>query len=134
MKQSFFATVVFASLAISLIATAQVGGTMGESSGASMMGGSGSMMGDKSDSQSMPMAGSMEGMSQGEVRKVDSAVGKLTLRHGPLMNMDMPAMTMVFRVKDPAWLTQLKVGDKVRFVAERVDGNLTVTTLEMERK
>lgn len=134
MKQSFFAAVAFVGLAIPLIATAQGGSTMGGTSGAPMMGSSGSMMGDKSGSQSMPMAASMAGMSEGEVRKVDSAVGKLTLRHGPLMNMNMPAMTMVFRVKDPAWLTQLKVGDKVRFLAERVDGNLTVTALEMERQ
>jgi len=134
MKQLFVAAVVLAGFANPLIATAQGGGTMGGTSGAPMMGSGGSMMGDKSGSQSMPMAGSMASMSEGEVRKVDSAVGKLTLRHGPLMNMDMPAMTMVFRVKDPVWLTQLKVGDKVRFVAERVDGNLTVTALEMERK
>ena len=73
-------------------------------------------------------------MSEGEVRKVDSTAGKLTLRHGPLANLDMPAMTMVFRVKDPAWLAQLKVGDRVRFVAKRVDGNLTVTAIELEQQ
>ena len=73
-------------------------------------------------------------VSEGEVRKVDSAAGKLTLRHGALQNVDMPAMTMVFRVRDPAWLQQLRVGDRVRFVAERVDGNLTVTALEPEKQ
>lgn len=73
-------------------------------------------------------------MSAGEVRKVDGAVNKLTLRHGPLKNLDMPAMTMVFRVKDASWLRELEVGDKVRFVAERVDGNLTVTALAREKQ
>ena len=73
-------------------------------------------------------------MSEGEVRRVDTAAGKLTLRHGPLANLDMPAMTMVFRVRDPAWLRQLDVGEKVRFVAERIDGNLTVTAFEPERQ
>ena len=84
--------------------------------------------------QGMGSSRAMANMSVGEVRKVDSAVGKLTLRHGPLENLDMPGMTMVFRVKDPTWLAQVKVGDKVRFVAERVDGNLTVTTLQLEKK
>ncbi|HEX8012119.1 MAG TPA: copper-binding protein [Casimicrobiaceae bacterium] len=72
-------------------------------------------------------------MSQGEVRKVDSAVGKLTLRHGSLDNLDMPPMTQVFRVRDPAWLAPLKVGDNVRFVVERIDGNLTVTALKPDK-
>jgi Cu(I)/Ag(I) efflux system protein CusF len=71
-------------------------------------------------------------MSEGEVRKVDETVGKLTLRHAGLENLDMPPMTMVFRVKDPGWLPRLKVGDTIRFHAERVDGNLTITALERE--
>ncbi len=77
--------------------------------------------------------GDSSAMSEGEVRRVDTAAGKLTLRHGPLANLDMPAMTMVFRVRDPAWLRRLDVGKKVRFVAERIDGNLTVTAFEPER-
>ena len=68
--------------------------------------------------------------SEGEVRRIDKAAGKLTLRHGPLANLDMPAMTMVFRVADPAMLDTLKEGDRLRFTAERVDGQLTVTHLE----
>ncbi len=130
MKYSSFAALVLAGLTIPLLAVAQGAGTMG----GSMMGSGASMMGNDRGTQSMPNSRSMVAMSEGEVRRVDSAVGKLTLRHGPLANMEMPAMTMVFRVKDPAWLTQLKVGDKVRFVAERVDGNLTVTALEPERQ
>ena len=69
-------------------------------------------------------------MTDGEVKKVDKDVGKLTIKHGPLTNLDMPGMTMVFRVKDPAMLDQVKEGDKIRFVAERVDGAITVVELK----
>lgn len=69
--------------------------------------------------------------SQGMVRKVNKAQGKLTLRHGPLANLDMPAMTMIFRVTDPAWLEQVKPGDNIRFQADKVNGKLTVTQLEV---
>ncbi|HEX5391932.1 MAG TPA: copper-binding protein [Rhodocyclaceae bacterium] len=66
----------------------------------------------------------------GIVRKVDAAAGKVTLSHGPLTNLKMSAMTMVFRVADPTWLEQLKAGDKIRFTADLVDGALTVVQLE----
>jgi len=54
---------------------------------------------------------------KGEVRKIDEAAGKITLKHGPIKNLDMEddTMTMVFRVQDPAMLKQVKVGDKVQF-------------------
>jgi Cu/Ag efflux protein CusF len=69
--------------------------------------------------------------SDGEVRKVDLAQGKVTLRHGPLQNLDMPAMTMVFKAADPRLLDGLKAGDKVRFTAEKVNGALAVTALQV---
>jgi Cu/Ag efflux protein CusF len=69
-------------------------------------------------------------MSHGEVKKVDISAGKLTIKHGPLENLGMDAMTMVFHVKDPAMLQQVVVGDKIDFVAEEVNGALTVTTLQ----
>lgn len=69
---------------------------------------------------------------EGEIRKVDAAAGKLTIRHGPIPNLDMSAMTMIFRVKDPAML-QVQSGDKVRFTVDRVDGLLTVTSLSVEK-
>jgi Cu(I)/Ag(I) efflux system protein CusF len=69
-------------------------------------------------------------MSEGEIRKVDREAGKLTIRHGELKNLGMPAMTMVFRAQDPAMLERVKVGDKVKFVAENVNGTLTVVRLE----
>ncbi|MFM0159210.1 copper-binding protein [Paraburkholderia sediminicola] len=75
-------------------------------------------------------AGEETGMSHGEIRKVDDAAGKLTIKHGPLENLGMGAMTMVFKVKDPAMISQVKVGDNIDFVAEEVDGALTVTQLQ----
>ena len=69
-------------------------------------------------------------LSDGEVRKVDKDAKKITIRHGPLKNLDMPAMTMVFQVKDPAMLDQVKAGDKIRFLAEKTGGAYTVTMLE----
>lgn len=65
----------------------------------------------------------------GEVKKIDKDAGKITLKHGPIPNLDMPGMTMVFRVKDPAMLDAVKTGDKVRFSADKVAGALTVTAI-----
>ena len=67
---------------------------------------------------------------EGEVKKINETDGKITLKHGPIENLDMDAMQMVFRVADPAMLTAVKVGDKVVFEADRVDGKLTVTKIE----
>ncbi|MBZ0105469.1 MAG: copper-binding protein [Sulfuricella denitrificans] len=91
------------------------------------------MMNEVQGAQPMNARPAMAGRSEGEIRKVDPAAGKLTIRHGPLENLGMPGMTMVFRVKDPEWLKQVKTGDRVKFVAERVNGTLTVTTLEPEK-
>ncbi len=80
-------------------------------------------------------AGVAEGKStdnfvEGEVRKVDKAAGKITIKHGPIPNLEMPAMTMVFRAKDPSALDKLKVGDTLKFKAEKIDGNFTITDLK----
>lgn len=69
-------------------------------------------------------------LTDAEVKKVDKDAGKLTLKHGPITNLGMPAMTMVFRVKDPAMLEQVKKGDKIRFAADNVNGAMTVVRLE----
>ena len=69
-------------------------------------------------------------MTDGVVRRVDPANGKLTLRHGPIVNLDMPAMTMVFRVQPPELMNTLKVGDAVKFHAESINGALTVTAIQ----
>ena len=64
-----------------------------------------------------------------EVMKIDKAQQKITLRHGEIKNLDMPPMTMVFRAQDPAMLDAVKVGDKVKFDADKVGGQYTVTKL-----
>ena len=67
----------------------------------------------------------------GEVKKIDEAAGKITLKHGPIKALEMDdGMTMVFRVQDPAMLKQVKVGDKVKFDADRVNGQITVTKIQ----
>ena len=73
-----------------------------------------------------------EAMVRGEVRKIDDGAGKITLKHGPIKKLDMDenGMTMVFRVQDPAMLKQVKVGDKVQFEADRVNGQITVTKIQ----
>jgi Cu/Ag efflux protein CusF len=68
---------------------------------------------------------------QGEVRKIDEAAGKVTLKHGPIRNLGMDqGMTMAFRVTDPAMLKQVKVGDKVEFEAEQAASGYTVTKMQ----
>lgn len=69
----------------------------------------------------------------GEVRKVDTEQGRLTLRHGPIPNLGMGNMTMVFRVADAKLLDGLKVGDTLRFQASRVNGAITVTAIDAKR-
>jgi len=71
----------------------------------------------------------------GEITRINQAEGKVTLRHGPIPNLDMDGMSgMVFVVADPAMLTNLKSGDSVIFEADRVNGRLTVTKINKARK
>lgn len=69
----------------------------------------------------------------GEVRRIDKDQGRITLKHGEIANLDMPPMQMVFRVKDRQVLDTLAVGDKVRFDADKVNGEYTVTRIEKAR-
>lgn len=69
-------------------------------------------------------------MVDAEVRKVDKENQKITLKHGEIKNLDMPAMTMVFAVKDPAMLDQVKVGDKLQFRADNENGKFTVVEIQ----
>ncbi|MGH8675557.1 MAG: copper-binding protein [Burkholderiales bacterium] len=78
---------------------------------------------------SLAIAQSQE-LAEGEVRKVDKEAKKITIKHGPMPSFDMPAMTMVFQVKDPALLDKVKPGDKVQFEAQRLGGAFTVTKIE----
>lgn len=64
------------------------------------------------------------------VKKVDAPTGKITLAHGPLTNLNMPAMTMAFAVKDGAWLKRLQAGDKIRFKADDIGGVITVVQID----
>ncbi|AHK45575.1 MULTISPECIES: copper-binding protein [unclassified Ensifer] len=68
--------------------------------------------------------------TKGTVKKLDASAKKVTIAHEDLKNLDMPAMTMVFRVKDDAILAKLKEGTAIEFVADRVDGKLTVTEIK----
>lgn len=70
--------------------------------------------------------------ADGEVRKIDKAQARITLKHGDIKNLDMPPMTMVFRVKDPKVLDSVAVGDKVKFTADKIDGQYTVITLSKQ--
>lgn len=72
-------------------------------------------------------------MSEGEVKKVDKDTGRLTIKHGPLENLGMPGMTMVFGVKDASVLEALKAGDKIKFVAEKIEGRFVVTQLAVQK-
>ena len=69
----------------------------------------------------------------GQVVKIDQAAGKITLKHGPIKNLDMDEMTMVFRVKDPEMLKTVRVGDSVRFEADRINGAITITRMEKRK-
>jgi Cu(I)/Ag(I) efflux system protein CusF len=72
-------------------------------------------------------------MTAGEVKKIDKESQKITIKHGEIKNMEMPPMTMVFKVLDPALLDKVKPGEKVNFTAEKRDGAIVVTTIEVAK-
>ena len=77
-----------------------------------------------------PAAAAASVMSDGVVRKIDTENNKITLKHGPIANLDMPGMTMVFRVVSPTLLNNVKVGDVVKFHVERVNGAMTIMDIQ----
>ncbi len=78
-----------------------------------------------------PIAVAQTATADGQVQKIDESTGKITLRHGPMKALDMDEpMTMVYAVKDPSLLKGLKTGDKVKFQAERVNGQITITKIQ----
>ena len=79
----------------------------------------------------MALAG--QHMVDGQVTKVDASAQKITIKHGPIKNLDMDSMTMVFRAKDAAMVSAVKPGDKVKFAADRVNGQLTVTEINKSK-
>ncbi len=73
-------------------------------------------------------------MVDGEVTKIDESAGKITIKHGPIKKFDMEdGMTMVFRAQDPAILKQVKPGDKIKFEADKVNGQFTVMKVEKKK-
>ena len=75
-----------------------------------------------------------QGLIDGQVTKIDPSAAKITIKHGPIPKLDMDVgMTMAFAVSDPKILTTVKAGDRIKFDAERVNGQLTVTKLQKAR-
>ena len=72
-------------------------------------------------------------LTDGEIKRVDKDAGRVTIKHGPLENLGMPGMTMVFGVTDVSVLQSLKAGDKVKFAAGKVDGRIVVTELNIQK-
>ena len=72
-------------------------------------------------------------MADGEVRKIDKENKKMTIKHGEIKNLDMPGMTMVFQIRDISLLETFKAGDKVKFVAEKLDGGFVVTGMHLAK-
>lgn len=70
-------------------------------------------------------------MSDGEVRRIDLATQTISIKHGPIKNIGMPAMTMSFKAKDPVMLKGVKTGDKVKFTAEMPDSGLLLTSIQV---
>ncbi len=79
----------------------------------------------------LAQATAQSGKGEGQVRRIDKEAKKVTLQHGPLEGIDMPAMTMVFQVADPAMLDKIAVGDKVRFTVTRGGGAMTLQTIDV---
>ena len=111
MRNSFWAIVVTAAVALAPVAGRAEGVT--------------------TDAARIVAAVADQDMSVGEIRKVDPAAKKITIRHGELKNLEMPAMTMVFQVKDPAMVDKVKAGDRVKFRADKVNGVFIVVEIEV---
>jgi Cu(I)/Ag(I) efflux system periplasmic protein CusF len=70
-------------------------------------------------------------MVDGQVIKVDSSAKKITIKHGPIPKLDMDeGMTMVYAAPDPSMLTAVRAGDKIKFEAQQVNGQYTLTKIE----
>lgn len=81
---------------------------------------------------SVALAASAETVN-GEVVRIDQDTGKVMIKHGEIKSLDLPAMQLNYRVADPAWLKTLQVHDKVRFSADKVNGQFTITAIEVRK-
>ena len=82
------------------------------------------------DHGKMDMSQASASMTDGEIKKVDQATGKVTIKHGEIKHMDMPGMTMVFTAKDKSLLSNVKPGDKVKFMVVNEGGKMVVTDIQ----
>ena len=73
------------------------------------------------------------GLTDGEIRKIDKEGGKITIKHGEIMHLDMPAMTMVFTAKDKAMLDKVQVGEKIQFIVIQEAGKMVVTDIQSRK-
>jgi len=125
---------VMSTKAIAVLALGAIVGLGPLPQAAAQQGGMGGGMGQGGMGQSAGQPGMMQmqagALADGEIRKVDKDAGKLTIKHGPIPRMDMPPMTMVYRVKEPTMLDAVKPGDKIRFRAEQEGGQYFVTRIE----
>jgi Cu(I)/Ag(I) efflux system periplasmic protein CusF len=87
----------------------------------------------KMSDMKMEQSTAMTDMADGEVRKIDKDARKITITHGEIKNLEMPAMTMVFQIKDPAMLEKVQTGDKVKFKAEKSGGAMVVTEIQVSK-
>jgi len=87
-------------------------------------------MGHGSHNSGVIQSASASQLVDGVVKKIDKTAGKVTVTHGPLTNLNMPAMTMVFRVKEAVWLEQMQSGGKIRFIADSINNTLTIVRFE----
>ena len=72
-------------------------------------------------------------MVEGEIKKINRENKKMTIKHGDIKSLDMPGMTMVFQIRDTSLLETFKAGDKVKFVAEKLDGGFVVTGMQLAK-
>lgn len=86
--------------------------------------------GPASTPSSAPAAAAASVLTEAEVRRIDAANNRITLRHGPIPNLEMPPMTMQFQVRDAVLLQGLQEGSRIRFAAERINGQYTVTVVQ----
>ncbi len=89
--------------------------------------------GDMNKTESRAPIADITATTEGLVKKIDKEAGKITIKHGPISNLQMPGMTMVFRVTDPIMLDKVKEGDKVKFHVEKMNGALTITKIEGDK-
>lgn len=105
-------------------------GSYGSGDMPGMQHGSGGMHGMEGQHAGTHVGQPADALADGEVRKIELDTGRITLSHGPVASMGVPAMTMVYQARDPAMLDRVSVGDKVRFAAEKAGDALTLTRIE----